>query len=71
MKKQKEALSLDPGVKVDGVSIRDDEDANNRQHCNVASLLSWCERRPSSTCAMRPRVTGMLTTPHLRRWIWI
>lgn len=31
MKKQKEALSLDPGVKVDGVSIRDDEDANNRQ----------------------------------------
>lgn len=31
MKVQKEALSLDPAVIVDGVSIRDDEDANNRQ----------------------------------------
>jgi len=31
MKVQKEALSLDPGLKVDGVNIRDDEDANNRQ----------------------------------------
>ena len=31
MKVQKEALSLDPGFKVDGVNIRDDEDANNRQ----------------------------------------
>lgn len=31
MKVQKEALSLDPAVTVDGVSIRDDEDANNRQ----------------------------------------
>jgi Ran-binding protein 9/10 len=31
MKEQKEALNLDPNVKVDGVSIRDDEDAHNRQ----------------------------------------
>lgn len=31
MKVQKEALNIDPNVKVDGLNIRDDEDANNRQ----------------------------------------
>ena len=36
MKVQKEALSLDPSVTVDGVSIRDDEDANNRQRKSIA-----------------------------------
>jgi hypothetical protein len=28
---EKEALSLDPNAKVAGTSIKDDEDANNRQ----------------------------------------
>lgn len=28
---QKEALNLDPDVKLDGINIKDDEDANNRQ----------------------------------------
>ncbi|RFU71756.1 hypothetical protein TARUN_10506 [Trichoderma arundinaceum] len=32
MKVQKEALNLNPNVTVDGVNIKDDEDANNRQH---------------------------------------
>lgn len=31
MKVQKEALNIDPNIKVDGLNIRDDEDANNRQ----------------------------------------
>ena len=31
---QKQALSLDPNAKVDGISITDDEDANKRQR--------WC-----------------------------
>lgn len=31
IKAQKEALNLDPNVKVDGINIKDDEDANNRQ----------------------------------------
>lgn len=39
MRIQKEALSLDPGVKVDGVNIKDDEDANNRQRKHCLFLL--------------------------------
>ena len=31
LKLQKEALNMNPDVTVDGVSIKDDEDANNRQ----------------------------------------
>lgn len=31
IKQQKEALRLDPNVTVDGINIKDDEDANNRQ----------------------------------------
>lgn len=28
---QKEALNLDPDITLDGINIKDDEDANNRQ----------------------------------------
>lgn len=38
MRKQKEALNLDPDVKVAGVNILDDEDANNRQRWFLPSL---------------------------------
>lgn len=39
MKLQKEALNLNPDVAVDGVNIKDDEDANNRQRkCNSTLL---------------------------------
>lgn len=31
IKTQKEALNIDPNVKVPGINIKDDEDANNRQ----------------------------------------
>jgi hypothetical protein len=31
MKLQKEALNLNPNVTIDGLNIKDDEDANNRQ----------------------------------------
>lgn len=42
MKLQKEALNLNPNVTVDGVNIKDDEDANNRQRkFNSAPFGSW------------------------------
>lgn len=31
MRVQKEALNMDPDIIVDGINIKDDEDANNRQ----------------------------------------
>lgn len=47
MKVQKEALNIDPNVKVDGLNIRDDEDANNRQREFL--LLTRCVRFPFIT----------------------
>jgi hypothetical protein len=38
MRVQKETLNLDPNVRVAGVNIRDDEDANNRQREFFVSL---------------------------------
>ncbi|PTB68692.1 SPRY-domain-containing protein [Trichoderma citrinoviride] len=38
LKLQKEALNMNPDVTVDGVSIKDDEDANNRQRIRRAIL---------------------------------
>ncbi|KAM0344687.1 hypothetical protein ACHAPU_007282 [Fusarium lateritium] len=56
MKVQKEALSLDPGVTVDGVSIRDDEDANNRQRIRRAILEGDIDRALKYTNAYYPHV---------------
>ncbi|KAF4448743.1 hypothetical protein F53441_7891 [Fusarium austroafricanum] len=56
MKVQKEALSLDPGVKVDGISIRDDEDANNRQRIRRAILEGDIDRALKYTNAYYPHV---------------
>lgn len=48
IKLQKEALNLDPNVTVDGINIKDDEDANNRQsrltnlHLLVANANTQC-----------------------------
>lgn len=39
MKLQKEALNLNPDVTVDGVNIKDDEDANNRQRKSGSALF--------------------------------
>jgi hypothetical protein len=39
MRIQKEALNMDPDTTVDGINIKDDEDANNRQ-----SKTSRCRR---------------------------
>lgn len=41
MKLQKEALNLNPDVTVDGVNIKDDEDANNRQRKFESALLAY------------------------------
>ncbi|KAM5369583.1 hypothetical protein ACJZ2D_008942 [Fusarium nematophilum] len=56
MKVQKEALSLDPGVTVDGVNIRDDEDANNRQRIRRAILEGDIDRALKYTNAYYPHV---------------
>ncbi|KAM0420815.1 hypothetical protein ACHAPT_011345 [Fusarium lateritium] len=56
MKVQKEALSLDPGIKVDGVNIRDDEDANNRQRIRRAILEGDIDRALKYTNAYYPHV---------------
>ncbi|KAM0552484.1 hypothetical protein ACHAPJ_007812 [Fusarium lateritium] len=56
MKVQKEALSLDPSVTVDGVSIRDDEDANNRQRIRRAILEGDIDRALKYTNAYYPHV---------------
>lgn len=40
MKLQKEALNLNPNVTVDGVNIKDDEDANNRQRKSDATFFA-------------------------------
>lgn len=37
---QKVALNTDPNVKIDGLNIKDDEDANNRQR--KSSAISLC-----------------------------
>ncbi len=46
IKAQKEALNLDPNVKVDGINIKDDEDANNRQR--TYPCLSFFAPAPSN-----------------------
>ncbi|KAH6968496.1 hypothetical protein DER45DRAFT_13526 [Fusarium avenaceum] len=56
MKVQKEALSLDPAVTVDGVSIRDDEDANNRQRIRRAILEGDIDRALKYTNVYYPHV---------------
>lgn len=48
MRTQKEALNLDPNVKVDGINIKDDEDANNRQR--ESSFNPVPAMRPCLTC---------------------
>jgi hypothetical protein len=56
MKEQKEALNLDPNVKVDGVSIRDDEDAHNRQRIRSAILDGDIDRALKYTRTFYPEV---------------
>ncbi|KAK5992403.1 Ran-binding protein 9 [Cladobotryum mycophilum] len=56
MKLQKEALSLDPEATVPGVSIKDDEDANNRQRIRRAILEGDIDRALKLTNACYPQV---------------
>ncbi|KAI5467107.1 concanavalin A-like lectin/glucanase domain-containing protein [Mariannaea sp. PMI_226] len=56
MRVQKEALNLDPNVKVAGISIRDDEDANNRQRIRRAILEGDIDRALKYTNAYYPHV---------------
>ncbi|KAJ6440346.1 RanBPM [Purpureocillium lavendulum] len=56
IKAQKEALNLDPNVKVDGINIQDDEDANNRQRIRRAILEGDIDRALKHTKAFYPEV---------------
>ncbi|PNY28842.1 Ran-binding protein 10 [Tolypocladium capitatum] len=56
MRTQKEALNLDPNVKVDGINIKDDEDANNRQRIRRAILEGDIDRALKHTNAYYPQV---------------
>lgn len=40
MKTQKQALNLDPSAQVEGINIKDEEDANNRQRTQPRNPLS-------------------------------
>ncbi|KFG81281.1 SPRY domain containing protein [Metarhizium anisopliae] len=56
IKLQKEALNLDPNVTVDGINIKDDEDANNRQKIRKAILEGNIDRALKHTHVYYPRV---------------
>ncbi|KAG5923011.1 hypothetical protein E4U42_005077 [Claviceps africana] len=56
IKQQKEALNLDPNVTVDGINIKDDEDANNRQRIRRAILDGEIDRALKLTNAYYPQV---------------
>lgn len=56
IKQQKEALRLDPNVTVDGINIKDDEDANNRQRIRRAILEGDIDRALKLTNAYYPQV---------------
>lgn len=56
MRVQKETLNLDPNVRVAGVNIRDDEDANNRQRIRRAILEGDIDRALKYTNAYYPHV---------------
>ncbi|KAK2594086.1 hypothetical protein QQS21_008189 [Conoideocrella luteorostrata] len=56
IKQQKEALRLDPNVTVDGINIKDDEDANNRQRIRRAILEGDVDRALKLTNAYYPQV---------------
>lgn len=56
MKLQKEALNLNPDVTVDGVNIKDDEDANNRQRIRQAILDGEIDQALKYTDMFYPQV---------------
>ncbi|KAL7949598.1 hypothetical protein V8C42DRAFT_311370 [Trichoderma barbatum] len=56
MKLQKEALNLNPNVTVDGLNIKDDEDANNRQRIRRAILDGEIDQALEYTNTYYPQV---------------
>ncbi|KAG6038225.1 hypothetical protein E4U41_004418 [Claviceps citrina] len=56
IKEQKEALRLDSNATVDGFSVKDDEDANNRQRIRRAILDGEIDRALKLTNAYYPQV---------------
>ncbi|KFA75635.1 hypothetical protein S40288_05948 [Stachybotrys chartarum IBT 40288] len=53
---QKVALNTDPNVKIDGLNIKDDEDANNRQRIRKAILEGDVDKALKYTNAFYPQV---------------
>ncbi|KAI9167714.1 Ran-binding protein [Paramyrothecium foliicola] len=56
IKTQKDALNVDPNVKVAGINIKDDEDANNRQRIRRAIMEGDIDRALKYTNAYYPQV---------------
>ncbi|CAM1500746.1 Fc.00g099080.m01.CDS01 [Cosmosporella sp. VM-42] len=56
IRSQKAALNLDPDVEIEGINIRDDEDANNRQRIRGAILEGDIDRALKNTNAYYPQV---------------
>lgn len=50
---QKQALSLDPNEKIEGINITDDEDANNRQSKPVFRLSVFEVLLPNCTNSLQ------------------
>lgn len=55
MRLQKEALNMDPNITVDGVNIKDDEDANNRQRMYLIPMciLLVCDAETNDFLGIR------------------
>ncbi|KAM4057614.1 SPRY domain-containing protein [Hirsutella rhossiliensis] len=56
MKTQKQALNLDPSAEVEGINIKDEEDANNRQRIRRSILEGDIDRALKYTNAYYPQV---------------
>ncbi|KAK0387185.1 hypothetical protein NLU13_5498 [Sarocladium strictum] len=66
MRVQKEALNMDPDTTVDGINIKDDEDANNRQRIRRAILEGDVDRALKFTNVYYPRVLAENEQVHFR-----
>lgn len=66
MKDQKQALALDPHAKVDGVNVRDDEDAYHRQRIRSAILEGDIDKALKLTQAFYPTVLSNNQQVHFR-----
>lgn len=58
MRKQKQALNLDPSANVEGINIKDEEDANNRQRACCRNVSACCRLTNTSVGIRRCILEG-------------